>query len=1194
MPYLFLHVLNLSLIGSYIILIVLLARVLLRKSPKWCSYLLWGVVFVRLILPVFPESEFSLIPDGLSVSEYVTEHLQAGQQSGEQTGGETNKGALKDGQMAGGTEGIVMNGAAAGNAAEPIQDNAGDGTGTGLPQSDHTSAGVGMLQQGSGGTANELQQQGHTGSDMSSELHEQDNSGANTEQSQSNTDAEIGSQQDTAEAFTANGNANKLVGILSTLSYIWLTGMIILGIYHVYSYNRFKKQVSNATAAEDGVYEMQGMHISCVMGIWKPAIYLSGELDAESRRVVLCHEQVHLSRRDYLIKPLALAVLCVHWFNPLVWLAFYLMGRDCEMSCDEKVVSILGEDCKKIYSLTLLDEATGRARLKNKRENMCAVLSFGEDSIKSRIKHVLHYKKAPVWLIGGTVVVLAVLVAGLCSNGKGEEAEYDFERRIGMACIATNYEEKEDGRYLTFLVNEGEEDLRGREVVTKVEDVFAEKREYWATDRDITSSQTRPRNVLEAWATAFQNKDGEALHDLSYDQEAFLKWDMIVMQENGSITVGYSSPWPTRDDYEIFYEKGEEDVTIRYWMHGSEPSVFPCEEQVKLIRADGLYYVQHVSLTSYSEINTLKEFVAAYVPFEIRENEATEVVISRDENPVYNWTGNTGYDKSHMRYIYDHVKGGTNPDYYGAYKHPVTAAKLMLNLGEGSGEISEYLYIAEPQAMALLRTENNETNAENVPEWQSLRIDGMFGEYVAVDRILGEGSIVNVTYTFKEDGSSVQIPMVLAEETLGLWALSSGDLTGAESQAENAGQQEGASPQTRGALPGDAAFLAREVKQEIEYAEGEFLQISDYGIYRLNTEGLVNIFTEKFPTNVSFYYNTNDRQLYFPVDTLYEEYALDWSANCICVLDAVSGTYRYITHERASSLTGESSFSVRNGFIYVYGASYPFYDAEAVWNGKTTAELSGEEKDAYGTYIREYILAHPGEMIEVSNRYNGWTEAIIDMDGDGKAEDIIVEQIAEQYDAYDHYFMKTGDFAEERFSNNLYNEIWALSLDGENIWAVLYEDGPSSDPQTIFFRYEDNKLVEAGHIGHYIHSLNIADGIIHATMRTDVLQTDWVLARYGVDASRNISLIAQEVYEFTVQNDVTLKTDLTLHSAPDSADTIVLSSQNVKFTRVADGFRWVCLEAENGQNGWLEVEDFGTLADGTKTWEIFDGLNMVD
>lgn len=128
---------------------------------------------------------------------------------------------------------------------------------------------------------------------------------------------------------------------------------------------------------------------------------------------------MHLQRRDYLFKPAALVICCVHWFNPLVWLAFYLMNMDCEMFCDEKVVKLLGEESKKIYSYTLLEEASGGEWKRYRGGSICALLSFGEDHVKNRIRHVLDYRKPPFWMLVGAVAVLVILVVCLCSNPGG-------------------------------------------------------------------------------------------------------------------------------------------------------------------------------------------------------------------------------------------------------------------------------------------------------------------------------------------------------------------------------------------------------------------------------------------------------------------------------------------------------------------------------------------------------------------------------------------------------------------------------------------------------------------------------------------------------------------------------------------------------------------------------------------------------
>ena len=199
--------------------------------------------------------------------------------------------------------------------------------------------------------------------------------------------------------------------------------------YHTFSYLRMRHRIrrpdSGVRQVEPGICEIDGGHLSFVMGLIHPVIYLSSELDPESRKVVLCHERVHLQRRDYLFKPAALLICCVHWFNPLVWLAFYLMNMDCEMSCDEKVVKLLGEESKKIYSYTLLEEASGGEWKRYRGGSICALLSFGEDHVKNRIRHVLDYRKPPFWVMIGAAAVIVVLVVCLCSNpgGNGNGAD---------------------------------------------------------------------------------------------------------------------------------------------------------------------------------------------------------------------------------------------------------------------------------------------------------------------------------------------------------------------------------------------------------------------------------------------------------------------------------------------------------------------------------------------------------------------------------------------------------------------------------------------------------------------------------------------------------------------------------------------------------------------------------------------------
>ncbi|MDR1158531.1 MAG: DUF4825 domain-containing protein, partial [Oscillospiraceae bacterium] len=132
----------------------------------------------------------------------------------------------------------------------------------------------------------------------------------------------------------------------------------------------------------------------------------------EELRYVMLHEQTHIKRCDYLVKLLAFALLCLHWFNPLVWAAFMLLCADMEMSCDERVLRELGMGVKADYSQTLLSLSM------NRRIFSASPLAFGESDIKERIKNVLNFKKSSRIIMAAAVALVAVLTVGFAVNGE--------------------------------------------------------------------------------------------------------------------------------------------------------------------------------------------------------------------------------------------------------------------------------------------------------------------------------------------------------------------------------------------------------------------------------------------------------------------------------------------------------------------------------------------------------------------------------------------------------------------------------------------------------------------------------------------------------------------------------------------------------------------------------------------------------
>lgn len=184
-------------------------------------------------------------------------------------------------------------------------------------------------------------------------------------------------------------------------SMVWFAGTVILLAYGMVSSWKLRKKLKNGEKLEPNVYQVEGLPTAFVMGM-PPCIYLPADLTEEEREYVLCHERIHIKRHDMRIKQGAFIILCLHWFNPLVWLAFRCMEADMESSCDEKVLEKLGTDIKKGYSFSLV-------RLSAEERWFGTPLAFGEKPIKTRVKHILQYKK-PVSVVAGLAVVAAVAV----------------------------------------------------------------------------------------------------------------------------------------------------------------------------------------------------------------------------------------------------------------------------------------------------------------------------------------------------------------------------------------------------------------------------------------------------------------------------------------------------------------------------------------------------------------------------------------------------------------------------------------------------------------------------------------------------------------------------------------------------------------------------------------------------------------
>lgn len=196
---------------------------------------------------------------------------------------------------------------------------------------------------------------------------------------------------------------------------LWLGGFFLMICYSVYSFLRLKKHLQESVHVRENIYLVETIESPFVVGLIHPKIYLPTNLSETEQSYILLHEQTHIKRKDHLVKFLSFFVLCLHWFNPLVWLAFFMSSKDMEMACDENVIKTIGNGVKKEYSTTLLSFAI------NKRMVRATPLAFGEGDTKQRIKNVLNYRKPTFWVSTLATLLVVVVAMGLMVNPKKQE-----------------------------------------------------------------------------------------------------------------------------------------------------------------------------------------------------------------------------------------------------------------------------------------------------------------------------------------------------------------------------------------------------------------------------------------------------------------------------------------------------------------------------------------------------------------------------------------------------------------------------------------------------------------------------------------------------------------------------------------------------------------------------------------------------
>ena len=251
-------------------------------------------------------------------------------------------------------------------------------------------------------------------------------------------------------AYNESDSVAPLQAVTYAAGLIWCCGMVLLIICALGSAVKLHKLVREAVCVRDNIYICDAVKSPFILGIFRPRVYLSSALCVREKDYILAHESAHLKRKDHWWKALGYLLLCIHWFNPLCWMAYSLLCKDIELACDEKAAQNMTFHEKKEYSKVLLSCAGQRSLI------MVCPLAFGEVGVKERVKSVLNYKKPTLWIMIATAAVLVILTVCFLTNPTKE-----YQIRITIPAGSTEpvcYSDEEispKGNTLTFYAGEG-------------------------------------------------------------------------------------------------------------------------------------------------------------------------------------------------------------------------------------------------------------------------------------------------------------------------------------------------------------------------------------------------------------------------------------------------------------------------------------------------------------------------------------------------------------------------------------------------------------------------------------------------------------------------------------------------------------------------------------------------------------------
>ncbi len=486
-------------------------------------------------------------------------------------------------------------------------------------------------------------------------------------------------------------SVNRPYVFFSIAAGIWLLGMGVMFLYLLISWFRIARKVRLAVPEElYGIkyYRSEAIDSPFLFGLFRARIYVPYGVEAEDLGYVLKHETIHRQRKDYLAKPIGYLLLTVYWFHPLVWAAYFLLCKDIELACDERVIRELGGEHKKEYALALLSYSVNHGTIA-----ACPV-AFGETGVKGRVKNVLSYKKPTFWVVAAAAMVIAIVA--VCFMTQKVESGVAQSGNGSKTVLLTNEAGNSNANTQTVqnVVQNATRNLGG---IENIQITDADER-----NEDATHHYYQPPEYFEGvvqWAKAFCNRDGKTLLELTDENGALREAlsDSLNLSWGGDdnnepyASFGWSSPWPLGGGDELgncwILSASDKEAVILYYAWVSDPHITVWREELSYTMEDGAFKVTSEHIQFLDGICVAEDFYKAYPDGMIDG--------SMMDYYAYNQCGESLNDNAKNPDMAQHAYAGLDA--------PDTAAIKLLNILNNENKVrTDVEYLNEEQTQAVV------------------------------------------------------------------------------------------------------------------------------------------------------------------------------------------------------------------------------------------------------------------------------------------------------------------------------------------------------------------------------------------------------------------------------------------------------------------------------------------------------------